>query len=296
MIDGILILNKPKGISSGVFVRKLQSLFSKKKKIGHAGTLDPLASGILIVCIGEMTKFVNFLTKENKTYLAEVSLGIKTDSGDMDGRVIERSKRTPSRLALEKKLKSFVGVIDQKPPIYSSLKYKGKPYRYYAAKGIEIELKSRKVTIHSISLESFEENKFKFSVKCGPGTYIRTLAEDICESLGSLGTISTLIRTESAGFDLSQSSNIDDLTVKNLNEKIIPSGDALKCLDRIQCRPEIVEKITNGQMIEIEEAKEDGFFRFFDQKENFVGIVESYNGFLKPKRLLGNFNNVGENT
>ena len=296
MIDGILILNKPKGISSGVFVRKLQSLFSKKKKIGHAGTLDPLASGILIVCIGEMTKFVNFLTKENKTYLAEVSLGIKTDSGDMDGRVIERSKRIPSRLALEKKLKSFVGVIDQKPPIYSSLKYKGKPYRYYATKGIEIEIKSRKVTIHSISLESFEENKFKFSVKCGPGTYIRTLAEDICESLGSLGTISSLIRTESAGFDLSQSSNIDDLTVKNLKEKIIPSGDALKCLDRIQCRPEIVEKITNGQMIEIEEAKEDGFFRFFDQKENFVGIVESYNGFLKPKRLLGNFNNVGENT
>ena len=296
MIDGILILNKPKGISSGVFSRKLQGLFSKKKKIGHAGTLDPLASGILIVCIGEMTKFVNFLTRENKTYLAEVSLGIKTDSGDMDGRVIERSKRIPSRLALEKKLKSFVGVIDQKPPIYSSLKYKGKPYRYYATKGIEIEIKSRKVTIHSISLESFEENKFKFSVKCGPGTYIRTLAEDICESLGSLGTISSLIRTESAGFDLSQSSNIDDLTVKNLKEKIIPSGDALKCLDRIQCRPEIVEKITNGQMIEIEEAKEDGFFRFFDQKENFVGIVESYNGFLKPKRLLGNFNNVGENT
>ena len=296
MIDGILILNKPKGISSGVFARKLQSLFSKKKKIGHAGTLDPLASGILIVCIGEMTKFVNFLTRENKTYLAEVSLGIKTDSGDVDGRVIERSNRIPSRLALEKKLKSFVGVIDQKPPIYSSLKYKGKPYRYYATKGIEIEIKSRKVTIHSISLESFEENKFKFSVKCGPGTYIRTLAEDICESLGSLGTISSLIRTESAGFDLSQSSNIDDLTVKNLKEKIIPSGDALKCLDRIQCRPEIVEKITNGQMIEIEEAKEDGFFRFFDQKENFVGIVESYNGFLKPKRLLGNFNNVGENT
>ena len=296
MIDGILILNKPKGISSGVFARKLQSLFSKKKKIGHAGTLDPLASGILIVCIGEMTKFVNFLTRENKTYLAEVSLGIKTDSGDVDGRVIERSNRIPSRLALEKKLKSFVGVIDQKPPIYSSLKYKGKPYRYYATKGIEIEIKSRKVTIHSISLESFEENKFKFSVKCGPGTYIRTLAEDICESLGSLGTISSLIRTESAGFDLSQSSNIDDLTVKNLKEKIIPLGDALKCLDRIQCRPEIVEKITNGQMIEIEEAKEDGFFRFFDQKENFVGIVESYNGFLKPKRLLGNFNNVGENT
>ena len=296
MIDGILILNKPKGISSGVFVRKLQSLLSKKKKIGHAGTLDPLASGILIVCIGEMTKFVNFLTRENKTYLAEVSLGIKTDSGDMDGRVIERSKRIPSRLALEKKLKSFVGVIDQKPPIYSSLKYKGKPYRYYATKGIEIEIKSRKVTIHSISLESFEENKFKFSVKCGPGTYIRTLAEDICESLGSLGTISSLIRTESAGFDLSQSSNIDDLTVKNLKEKIIPLGDALKCLDRIQCRPEIVEKITNGQIIKTEEAKEDGFFRFFDQKENFVGIVESYNGFLKPKRLLGNFNNVGENT
>ena len=296
MIDGVLILNKPKGVSSGVFVRKLKTLFSKKKKIGHAGTLDPLASGILIVCIGEMTKFVNFLTKENKTYLAEVSLGIKTDSGDMDGRVIERSRSIPSRLALEKKLKSFVGTIEQKPPIYSSLKYKGKPYRYYAVKGIEIEIKSRKVKIHSISLESFEENKFKFSVKCGPGTYIRTLAEDICESLGSIGTISSLVRTESAGFDISQSLNIDDITVKNLNDKIIPSGDALNCLDRIQCRPEIVEKITNGQMIEIEEAKEDGFFRFFDQKENFVGIVESYNGFLKPKRLLGNFNNVGENT
>ena len=89
---------------------------------------------------------------------------------------------------------------------------------------------------------------------------------------------------------------LSEITEENINKKIIPPGDALNALDRIQCRPEIVEKITNGQMIEIEEAKEDGFFRFFDQKENFVGIVESYNGFLKPKRLLGNFNNVGENT
>ena len=296
MLNGALILNKPSGVSSGVFSRKVKKLLTHKEKVGHAGTLDPLASGILIVCIGQMTKFINYLTKERKTYVVEITIGMKTSTGDTDGEIIKLSKNIPSKEEFKKEIKNFLGDIDQKPPIFSSLKYKGKPYRYYAKKGISIPINERKVRIENIKIISLLENKLKLKVDCGPGTYIRSLAEDICKNLGALGSVSSLVRIKSAGFQIKNSFELDQITKENIDRKIISPGDALSALDRIQCRPEIVEKITNGQAIEMERAKENGFFRLFDKHENFLGIVESYEGFLKPKRLLGNFNKIGDSS
>ena len=296
MLNGALILNKPTGISSGIFSRKIKRFLHFKEKVGHAGTLDPLASGVLIICIGQMTRFINFLNEERKTYIAEISLGIKTDTGDLEGNIIEKTKIIPSKEDFEKILDNFIGDISQKPPAYSSLKYKGKPYRYYAVRGIPIKIEERKVKINELIILSFRKNILKIQVDCGSGTYIRSLAQDICESLNSLGTISSLKRTTSAGFEIDDCLKLEDLNEASIEKKIIKPGDALRGLDRIQCRSEIVDKITSGQIIEMEKAIKNGFFRFFDTEENFLGIVESYEGLLKPKRLLGNFNNDGDSS
>ena len=296
MLNGALILNKPTGISSGIFSRKIKRFLRFKEKVGHAGTLDPLASGVLIICIGQMTRFINFLNEERKTYIAEISLGIKTDTGDLEGNIIEKTKIIPSKEDFEKILDNFIGDISQKPPAYSSLKYKGKPYRYYAVRGIPIKIEERKVKINELIILSFRKNILKIQVDCGSGTYIRSLAQDICESLNSLGTISSLKRTTSAGFEIDDCLKLEDLNEASIEKKIIKPGDALRGLDRIQCRSEIVDKITSGQIIEMEKAIKNGFFRFFDTEENFLGIVESYEGLLKPKRLLGNFNNDGDSS
>ena len=296
MLNGALILNKPSGISSGIFSRKIKKFLRFKEKVGHAGTLDPLASGILIICIGQMTRFIHFLNLERKTYTAEISLGIKTNTGDLEGKIIEKTKNIPTKKDFEKTLGNFIGDISQKPPAYSSLKYKGKPYRYYAIRGIPIKIEERMVKIYDLKILSLKNDTLKIHVDCGSGTYIRSLAEDICESLNSYGAVSGLIRTKSAGYVIDDCLDLEEINKENIEKKIIKPWDALRGLDRIQCRSEIVDKITRGQIIETEMANKNGFFRFFDTEENFLGIVESYDGLLKPKRLLGNFNNNGDSS
>ena len=296
MLNGALILNKPSGISSGIFSRKIKKFLRFKEKVGHAGTLDPLASGILIICIGQMTRFIHFLNLERKTYTAEISLGIKTNTGDLEGKIIEKTNNIPTTKDFEKTLGNFIGDISQKPPAYSSLKYKGKPYRYYAIRGIPIKIEERMVKIYDLKILSLKNDTLKIHVDCGSGTYIRSLAEDICESLNSYGAVSGLIRTKSAGYLIDDCLDLEEINKENIEKKIIKPGDALRGLDRIQCRSEIVDKITRGQIIETEMANKNGFFRFFDTEENFLGIVESYDGLLKPKRLLGNFNNNGDSS
>ena len=148
----------------------------------------------------------------------------------------------------------------------------------------------------NLKILSLKNDTLKIHVDCGSGTYIRSLAEDICESLNSYGAVSGLIRTKSAGYVIDDCLDLEEINKENIEKKIIKPGDALRGLDRIQCRSEIVDKITRGQIIETDMANKNGFFRFFDTEENFLGIVESYDGLLKPKRLLGNFNNNGDSS
>ena len=286
MISGLLVLNKPKGISSGEFIRKLKPLI-QNSKIGHSGTLDPLARGIILACIGQMTRFTQYLANENKTYIAEMTFGLKTNTGDLDGKVLQEDNFVPTKKDFNSILKKFVGNIYQEAPLFSSLKYKGKPMYQYARKGMNIPSKSRNIEIFSIDLISKNKNKFTFSVDCGKGTYIRSLVNDIARELNTVAVLSDLERISSADHNIKESHEIETINSDNLSNKLISMGDALRSLDEIQCAPEIIDRIINGQKVFLEEAKlKSIYLRLFDENKDFIGILKNNGGLVSPKRLL----------
>ena len=286
MISGLLVLNKPKGISSGEFIRKLKPLI-QNSKIGHSGTLDPLARGIILACIGQMTRFTQYLANENKTYIAEMTFGLKTNTGDLDGKVLQEDNFVPTKKDFNSILKKFVGNIFQEAPLFSSLKYKGKPMYQYARKGMNIPSKSRNIEIFSIDLISKNKNKFTFSVDCGKGTYIRSLVNDIARELNTVAVLSDLERISSADHNIKESHEIETINSDNLSNKLISMGDALRSLDEIQCAPEIIDRIINGQKVFLEEAKlKSIYLRLFDKNKDFIGILKNNGGLVSPKRLL----------
>ncbi len=286
MISGAVILDKPSGISSGEYIRKLKPLIGNSK-IGHSGTLDPLASGIIIACIGQMTRFSDYLAGYKKRYSVVMKFGIQTSTGDLDGSIIDNSSLVPSLENIIKCSSKFLGTIEQKPHKYSSVKYNGKPLYSYARRGVDIERKSRKIKIFSIDCISMQDEYLELNVSCGKGTYIRSLVEDLAESLGTCAVVSSLRRIESAEFSTLDAVKIEEISINNLEKKILPMGDALKCLDKIQCAPEIVDKFKNGQKIEIEEAKDKNkYLRLFDLEENFIGVLQNNQGLVSPKRLI----------
>ena len=286
MISGLLVLNKPKGISSGEFIRKLKPLI-QNSKIGHSGTLDPLARGIILACIGQMTRFTQYLANEKKTYIAEMTFGLKTNTGDLDGKVLQEDNFVPTKKDFNSILKKFVGNIYQEAPLFSSLKYKGKPMYQYARKGMNIPSKSRNIEIFSIDLISKNKNKFTFSVDCGKGTYIRSLVNDIARELNTVAVLSDLERISSADHNIKESHEIETINSDNLSNKLISMGDALRSLDEIQCAPEIIDRIINGQRVFLEEAKlKSIYLRLFDENKDFIGILKNNGGLVSPKRLL----------
>lgn len=286
MISGLLVLNKPKGISSGEFVRKLKPLI-QNSKIGHSGTLDPLARGIILACIGQMTRFTQYLANEKKMYIAEMTFGLKTNTGDLDGKVLQEDNFVPTKKDFNSILKKFVGNIYQEAPLFSSLKYKGKPMYQYARKGMNIPSKSRNIEIFSIDLISKNKNKFTFSVDCGKGTYIRSLVNDIAREFNTVAVLSDLERISSADHNIKESHEIETINSDNLSNKLISMGDALRSLDEIQCAPEIIDRIINGQKVFLEEAKlKSIYLRLFDENKDFIGILKNNGGLVSPKRLL----------
>ena len=209
--SGLLLVNKPVGITSF----KLVHIIKKKlnvKKAGHCGTLDPLASGLMIVLIGKYTKLQDKFMKQDKVYYATIKLGIKTDSGDLDGKIVSQSdfSHVTKDLA-EKACKSFVGKIKQIPPMYSALKVNGQKLYELARKGITVERKPREITIYDIELVDFKEDTFSVRVKCSSGTYIRTLSEDIGTKLNTDTVLINLVREEIGNYKLKDAVNIEDI-------------------------------------------------------------------------------------
>lgn len=203
-VSGFLLVNKPKGITSFGLVKQIKKQLNVKKA-GHCGTLDPAASGLIIVVVGKYTKFQDKFMKQDKVYLAEIKLGIKTDSGDMDGKIISQSDY--SHVTEEKLVevcRSLTGKISQIPPMYSALKVNGKKLYELARKGITVERKPREITVYSIDLINFCNDIFTIRVKCSSGTYIRTLAEDIGKKLNTDTVLNNLVREQIGEYKLSQ--------------------------------------------------------------------------------------------
>ena len=218
-IDGVFLLDKPLGFSSNQALKKIQWLFNAKKA-GHTGTLDPMASGLLPICLGEATKFSHRLLDANKSYIAIIHLGVTTSTGDQEGEVVSEKKVALNEAQLKDTLKKFIGDMTQIPPMYSALKFAGKPLYEYAREGIEIERKSRLIKIYDIKLISIEESIITIEVDCSKGTYIRTLAEDIGETLGCGAHLKGLTRTQTGNFKLS-----DALTIEALEALSMPSRE-----------------------------------------------------------------------
>lgn len=242
MISGSLLIDKEKDLTSRQEVNNISHLL-KEKKAGHIGTLDPFADGLLIVLLGKATKISPFLEGMDKTYMATLKLGSKTDSGDLTGNIIE-NKDIPSlnKEDIENVFKSFLGKQTQIPPMYSALKVNGKALYKYAREGKEIERKKREITIYELKLLSYENNEITFISKVSKGTYIRTLGEDIAEKLGTVGHLTKLTRLSIGPYSLEQAKKTKDVSESDL----IPTLKMLSFMKSFEVDGKLLKKASNG--------------------------------------------------
>lgn len=275
-MDKLLVVNKEKNLTSRDIVNNLTKIFNTKK-IGHTGTLDPIATGVLVCLFGKYTKLVDLLTSLDKEYIAEIKLGIKTDTGDITGSIIENKKYNITKEEIIKVFKEFPSKYKQIVPKYSAVKINGKKLYEYARNNIEIELPKREVSIFSLELIDYEKDIIKFKTHVSKGTYIRSLIEDICEKLGTIGTMNNLIRTKQGGFDIKDSFTLDE--IKNGNFKFQNIHEFLK-YPSIEINDELIKIIKNGGRIKnIYNVQDKVIFTY--QGED-IAIYETNNETLKP--------------
>ncbi len=288
-MDGILNVLKPPGMTSFDIVAYLRSVL-KEKKIGHTGTLDPSAVGVLPVCIGKATKTIDYLTDKDKVYRAELTLGVSTDTQDNYGKVLKVCEANYSEEQIFSAIKSFVGRYEQIPPMYSAIKVEGKKLYELAREGITIERKPRNVTIHSIDILDIRDNKAVFDVECSKGTYIRTLCSDIGDKLGCGGHMSFLVRTRAGNFELADSLTLEEIYEysrdNSISGKISSVEDVFKELDRVDLNSLETKKIINGAYVELKDSqlKKGMILRTYDDSAKFIGLSEVL--FIKGCKLL----------
>lgn len=289
-VDGILVVDKPQGLTSnGVLQRAKRYLDAAKA--GHTGSLDPLATGVLPICLGEATKFSQYLLDADKAYIAKARLGQVTSTGDSEGEVIQE-RAVPESLdaeRLEGILERFRGEIEQVPPMYSALKHQGRPLYELARQGVEVERKARQVTIYALRLLSLEPGTFEIEVRCSKGTYIRTLVEDIGDALGCGAHLIALRRTMAAGFTVDMAVSLEQLEGEEPGVReshLLPVDTALKGLPQIVLDPDHLVSILNGQPVRIDGCPVSGPVRLYGA-DGFVGLGEWLaDGRVQPRRLI----------
>lgn len=261
MYEGVISFIKPQGITSHDLVSIVRRKL-KMKRVGHTGTLDPMATGVLPICVGKGTKIVEFLVNDKKVYRAELTLGAETDTQDMWGTVVNSSDKIVSEEEIRLVMKKFIGDISQIPPMYSALKHKGKKLYELAREGITVEREARIRTIYSIDVISINGNKVLFDVCCSKGTYIRTLCHDIGIELGTFGHMSFLERTATGEFNFSNSITIEDfdnMDIADVEKKIIPVDVALGYLKKLHFSTSIKDKVLNGVKINFLDYLDEAF-------------------------------------
>ena len=279
-INGVLVVNKEKGMTSRDVVNEICKIFNTKK-VGHTGTLDPLAEGVLVVTIGNATKISELLTAEYKEYIAGAILGIKTDTYDIEGKVID-NKGVYDNLNIEKTISSYKQTYMQEVPIYSAVKVKGKKLYEYARNNEKVKLPKKKVTIKEIKLLSTDRCEFMFKANVSKGCYIRSLINDIGESLNTYATMTKLIRTKLGKFNIEDAYTLDD--IRNGNYKIYSIDEALD-YPVIEVEDDLYKKISNGVKIENKYNIKDKVI--FKYKDKILGIYEKDKDILKTWK---NFN------
>lgn len=289
-MNGIVNVLKPPNLTSHDVVSFMRRVL-KTKKIGHTGTLDPMAAGVLPICVGKSTKVIEYMENDNKGYRCQMKLGSSTDTQDRWGNVIFSSTEIPDENSIRNTIESFIGDIDQIPPMYSALKVNGKKLYELARAGVEIERKPRKRKILDIDILSIDYDTILFDVVCSKGTYIRTLCNDIGNMLGCGGHMTFLLRTFSGMFSLKESITMEEiLTIDDINSIFISPDVIFKNSPRIFLPESLESKILNGVKIDLEKYLTDSYekndiFPIYI-KEKFVGIARrKYNGIYLEKLL-----------
>jgi tRNA pseudouridine55 synthase len=285
-IDGVLLLNKPVGITSNAALQKAKWLLNAKKA-GHTGTLDPFADGLLPLCFGEATKFSAYLLESDKHYRATMRLGITTTTGDPEGEILAERPVTSDCDDIRAVLPRFRGEIEQIPPMHSALKHQGRPLYEYARAGIEIERPPRKVRINALDLVECVPPHVVFDVQCSAGTYIRTLAQDIGAALGCGAYLTGLTRTVVGGFQLAASHSLAALEAMSAAERIsalLPLDAMLTHLPVVDLSTEDTTAMIQGRNVPYT-LHQQGLVRLYAPGNNFIGLAETMSGQLVPRRL-----------
>ena len=286
-IDGVLLFDKPLQLSSNTALQKVRRQFMAEKA-GHTGTLDPLATGLLPICLGEATKFSTGLLDADKTYRAIMKLGQTTTTGDAEGEITSQCDVNVDESQVRAALTNFMGEISQIPPMYSALKHQGKPLYEYIRNGETIERASRSVTIHELVLERFSGDEMEISVRCSKGTYVRTLAEDIGQTLGCGAHLRGLRRTAIAGFLLENAVTLDQVELMSMPEReacLLPIDCMLHHLPMLELDAVQATRMAQGQRLGIDSEHPDGKIRLYNAGK-FIGVAELLGRRLAPDRLV----------
>lgn len=293
-LNGILLLDKPMGLTSNAALQRVKGIY-KAAKAGHTGSLDPMATGLLPLCFGEATKLSAYLLDADKRYTGTIKLGQQTNTGDAEGEVIAtRPVEGVTEARVLEVLDQFLGEQQQTPPMHSAIKHQGQPLYKLARQGIEIERKSRTITIYALQLLGVAGDEIEIDVHCSKGTYIRTLAEEIGEALGCGGHLCQLRRTASGPFSeegmitLEQVTALAEADFTELDALLLPMESALADWPEIRLSDNSLYYVRQGQPVQIAKAPSHGLVSLFSEKDEFVGIgCILDDGRVAPKRLLG---------
>lgn len=306
LINGIFLLDKPKDMSSNQAVQRVKHAFSAKKA-GHTGTLDPMATGLLPICLGEATKFASYTLDANKSYEATILLGQQTDTGDAEGQVISETNIPElSKTDLEKVLNEFLGSQTQIPPMYSALKQQGKKLYELARQGVEVERPARNIHLSELTLLGFDGKRIDISVTCSKGTYIRILGEDIAKKLGTVGHLTSLRRTKTACFTIENTTTLDALLdLAETAEKdtlLLPCNAGIGHIPSITLDEEQCKRVKMGQRLNVYQLLTPELHDVFKRNDDgykidvslflhteFLGLAQlEASGRLQPKKIIQN--------
>jgi tRNA pseudouridine55 synthase len=285
-VDGVLLVDKPLGLSSNAVLQQAKRLY-RAERAGHTGTLDPLATGLLPLCFGQATKFAHMLLDADKTYAATIRFGETTATGDAEGSVLERHRVEFTEHELVTTLRRFVGRIEQIPPRYAALKYRGRNYYEYAREGVDIPRPAREVVVHALALDAWNAPDARVTLRCAKGTYVRALAEDLGRDLGCGAHLIELRRVCSGGFDIAGAIALDALasmTEADRDMQLLPVDALVAALPRLDLSHAEIARFVQGQAID-RRGVEDGMYRAYAAGV-FAGIARVEASVARPHRVL----------
>jgi tRNA pseudouridine55 synthase len=287
VLHGLLVLDKPGGMTSRDAVTRAQRWFPRRTRLGHCGTLDPLATGVLVLCVGAATRLTEYVQNMSKTYHAGLLLGVRSDTDDADGTVTPAAvAQPPDRAAVERALDGFVGEIEQVPPAYSAAKVAGQRAYDLAREGHEVSLKARRVRIDRVDVLAYAFPRLGLAVQCGKGTYIRSLARDLGERLGCGAMVETLRRTRVGPFAAEQGLSLET-DAEAARRYLLPPSAAVAELPRVALGPAQAERLRQGQPVPAGPAVSEGSVAVFGGAGELVAVARVERGRLKSEKVLG---------